>query len=258
MAQKSNKKRLEAREKSDRNMNRAIVLLIGGLIAEWYLLMAYRYYGNGNSKQVDQWFNYFGVMRWIGLAVLLVGLAVAVLHRKKEWKPWAGKLGAILAACGGFFFLSSEGARHVYPTSISVMCVLVPVALVLGIIYLFYQTEFSVQATALAAALFALSLLNRSTTTLVRIFSVLMIVFMALLLVCALRLKKNGGTLTLGGRELRLFPAEMDYRLTLAVPALGIALVAIALAAGTVAFYGIWLLGILAFALAVYYTIKLM
>ena len=42
------------------------------------------------------------------------------------------------------------------------LCVAVPVLLLLGIIYLFYQAEFSVQATELAMALGAVVLLGRS------------------------------------------------------------------------------------------------
>lgn len=258
MAQKSNENRQERKAKSDRNMNRAIVLLIGGLIAEWYLLMADRYYARGGSQQIDRWYRYFGVMRWIGLAVLIAGIVLAVMKKKNGLAGWVGKLGGTLAVAGGFFAFTSEAARHVFPTSVSVMCVLVPAALVLGIIYLFYQAEFSVQATALAAALFVLALLNRSGTSLVKAISVLAVLAIALLFCGTLLLKKNGGVLKAGEKQLRLFPADMDYRLTLGVPALCAVAVIAALLAPAVAFYAIWVFGILTFALAVYYTIRLM
>ena len=258
MAERSNDKQQERRSKSDQNMNRAIALLIGGMIAEWYLLMADRYYVRGGSRRMYEWYRYFGVMRWVGLGLLIVGVVLLVMKNRQGLKNWIGRLGAGIAAAGGFLALSSEGARHVYPTSVSVMCVLVPVVLVLGIIYLFYQAEFSVQATALAAGLFALALLNRSGTTLVRAVSVLVMIFIALLIAGTVLLKKNGGTLKLGQKPMRLFPVNMDYRLTFGVPALCIVAVLAALLAPSVAFYAIWVLGALAFALAVYYTVKLM
>lgn len=255
MAQRSNDKRIERKEKSDRNMNRAVILLIAGLIAEWYLLMADRYYARGNVTQMLGWYDYFGVMRWIGLAVLAVGVVLLAMREKKSWFSW---LGGTLAFVGGFFAVTSEAMRHVYPTSVTVLCVFVPVVLILGIVYLFYQAEFSVQATALAMALFALALLSRSGSKLVKICAVLAILATAALLLCTLMLKKNGGVLRVKDKNVRLFPTDQDYRLTLGVLALCIALVLLAIFAPAIAFYATWVFAIITFVLAVYYTIKLM
>jgi len=255
MATNPNEKRAERQRKSDRNMNRAVILLTAGLVAEWYLLMADRYYARGEVKQVVAWYDYFGVMRWIGLAVLIAGI---VLLARRAKKSWFEPVGAALAGVGGFFAFTSEAMRHVYPTSVTVMCVFIPVVLILCIVYLFYQAEFSVQATALAMALFALVLLSRSGTGVVKFCAVIAILGVLALLACTLVLKKNGGVLKTGKTSLRVFPANTDYRLTLGVLALCLVLVAVALAAATTAFYATWVLAVLAFALAVYYTIKLM
>ncbi|MBE7003869.1 MAG: hypothetical protein E7425_06240 [Ruminococcaceae bacterium] len=255
MAQNSNEKRMERREKSDRNMNRAVVLLITGLVAEWYLLMADRYYARGTVTQMLGWYDYFGVMRWAALGVFAVGVALLMMRAQKRWTKW---LGGALAVVGAFLSFTSFAMRHYFPTSVTVLCVLVPVLLILGIIYLFYQTEFSMQATALAMALFALVLLSRSGTTMVKVCAVLAILGCAALLAVTLSLKKNGGKLVLKGRDLRLFPASMDYRVTLCVLAACIVLVVLAFAVPAVAFYATWVLAVGAFVLAVYYTIKLM
>lgn len=255
MAQRSNDKRIERREKSDRNMNRAVILLIAGLVAEWYLLMADRYYARGNVTQMLGWYDYFGVMRWVGLALLIGGAVLLTMREKKKLPSW---LGGTLAGLGLFFAFTSEAMRHVYPTSVTVLCVFIPVLLILGIIYLFYQAEFSVQATGLAMALFALALLGRSGTKLVRLCAILAVVATALLLAGTLMLKKNGGVLKLKDKKLRLFPADQDYRLTLGVLALCIALVLLAMFVPAVAFYATWGLAVVTFVLAVYYTIKLM
>ena len=255
MAQNTNDKRIARREKSERNMNRAVVLLIGGLVAEWYLLMADRYYARGTISQMLGWYDYLGVMRWVALAILAAGV---VLLTQRARKPWFGKLGGALAAIGAFFAFTSIAMRHYYPTSVTVMCVLVPVLLILGIVYLFYQAEFSVQATALAMALGALVLLGRSGSTAVKACAVLSLLGIAALLACTGMLKKNDGVWKLGDRKLRVFAPKADYRLALAVPALCFVLVLVAMFASAVAFYATWVLAILAFALAVYYTIKLM
>ena len=255
MAQKSNDKRLARREKSERNMNRAVVLLIAGLVAEWYLLMADRYYARGTIKQMLGLYDFLGAMRWIGLPVLVAGIALLALRAKKSWFGW---LGGLLAGVGGFFAFTSFAMRHYYPTSVTAMCVLVPVLLILGIVYLFYQAEFSVQATALAMALGALVLLGRSGSGAVKVCAVLALIGIAALFVCARQLKKNGGVFERGDKKLRVFTVNADYRLTLGVPALCFVLVLAALFAPVVAFYATWALAIVAFVLAVYYTIQLM
>lgn len=255
MAQKSNDKRIARREKSERNMNRAVVLLIAGLVAEWYLLMADRYYARGTVTQMLGWYDFFGVMRWIALALLAAGVVLLAMRSRK---PWFTTVGGILAGVGGFFAFTSFAMRHYYPTSVTVLCVMVPVLLILGIVYLFYQVEFSVQATALALALGALVLLGRSGSTAVKTCAVLALIAIAVLFVCGCVLKKNEGVLTLGGRKMRVFSTSADYRLALGVPALCFVLVIAALAVPTIAFYATWALAIVAFMLAVYYTIKLM
>ena len=133
MAQNNNDKRAARREKSDRNMNRAVILLTAGLVAEWYLLMVDRYYARGTISQVVAWYDYLGVMRWVALAALAVGIVLMFLRGQK---PWVAKTGGVLTACGVFFAFSSVVMRHYYPVSVTVLCVAVPVLLLLGIIYL--------------------------------------------------------------------------------------------------------------------------
>lgn len=255
MAQNNNDKRAAHREKSDRNMNRAVILLTAGLVAEWYLLMVDRYYARGTISQVVGWYDFLGVMRWAALAVFAAGVGLLLLRARKAWFMRAG---GILAAVGGFFAFTSFAMRHFYPISVTVMCVLVPVLLILGIVYLFYQAEFSVQATALAMGLGALVLLGRSGTTAVKACAILAILGICALIVCTAVLRRNSGVLTFRGKKQRVFEANTDYRLTLGVPGLCLALVAAALVVPSVAFYATWALGVAAFALAVYYTIKLM
>lgn len=255
MAQNINEKRLARREKSERNMNRAVILLTVGLVAEWYLLMVDRYYARGSISQVVKWFDFLGVVRWVGLAVFAAGVVLLVLRARKKW---FARLGGALAVCGGFFAFTSFAMRLVYPTGVTVMCVLVPVLLVLGVVYLFYQAEFFVQSTALAMGLGAAVLLSRSASAMVKACAILAMLGICLLIALVLLLKKSGGMWKHGDKQTRLFPMSTDYRLTLGVPALCLALAAFSFAVPAAAFYAVWVLAAAAFALAVYYTIKLM
>lgn len=255
MAQRTNDRRTERRTKSETNMNRAVILLIGGLVAEWYLLMADRYYARGTVDQVLSWYNFFGVMRWAALAAAAAGV---VLGKLRGQKPWVSKLGWGLAAVGLFFSLSSFAMRRYYPISVTVLCVLVPVLMILGIIYLFYQAEFSVQATALAMALGALVLLNRSQSASVRLCATAALMGIASLFGATLYFSRKDGAITHKGRVIRVFDARTDFKRVLAVLALCFLMTLMALGAPSVAFFATWGLGIITFVLAVYYTIKLM
>ena len=255
MAQKTNNTRELRREKSERNMNRAVILLTAGLIAEWYLLMVDRYYARGTISQVAHWYKMLGAMRWVALAALAVGVVLMFLRGQQ---PWVRKTGGVLTGCGVFFAFTSVAMRHYYPVGVTVLCVMVPVLLLLGIIYLFYQAEFSVQATELAMALGAVVLLGRSGSAAVKVCAALAICGITALLICTVMVRKNGGTIKLSGETLQVFGPKTDYRLTLGVPVLCLAAAAAAYAASTAAFYATWVLAIVAFVLAVYYTIKLM
>ncbi len=255
MAQNKNEKLTARRRNSDRSMRYAVTLLTVGLLAEWYLLLADRFYARGKLDQVVGWYDYLGVMRWVGLAALVVGI---VLFMQRARQPKLKLPGLALACCGAFFAFTSVCMRHFYPVSVTVMCVLVPVLLVLGIVYLFYQTEFLVEAAALAMGLGALVLLGRSGTMAVKACALLALAGIAVLIVCTLLAKKNSGALRLGKASLPLFGVKTDYRLALGIPALCFVLVLAALLAPAVAFYATWTLGVLTFVLAVYYTIKLM
>ena len=255
MAQKKNTSRETRREKSERNMNRAVLLLTAGLVAEWYLLMVDRYYARGTISQVTHWYQMLGVLRWVALAALAIGIVLMFLRGQK---PWVAKTGGVLTACGAFLAFTSVAMRHYYPVSVTVLCVAVPVLLLLGIIYLFYQAEFSVQATELAMALGAAVLLGRSGSAAVKLCAALAICGITALLICTAMVRKNGGVIRLNGETLQVFGPKTDYRLTLGVPVLCLAAAAAAFAAPTAAFYATWALAIVAFVLAVYYTIKLM
>lgn len=255
MAKKPNDKRAERKARSERNMNLAVALLAIGFVAEFYLLILQNYFVKGTVARVVAIASYLEKMVWVGFAAAAAGLVLLALRGKRARLR---KLGGWLLGCGVFFALSSLLMRYIYPAGTTAMCVLVPVLMILGIICLLYPAEFSVQAAALAMAIAALALLSRSSSPRVKLCAALALAGIALLFAFTLAVRKNKGVLGAGGRNLRVFAASANYRLILAVLAVCFAFVLAAFFAGGAAYYGVWVLAVAAFALAVYYTIKLM
>jgi len=260
MAKKPNAKRAARIEKNNRNMNRATAWVTAGFFAEIYLLILSRFFVDGTVPQVVAASEYLEVVRWVGLAILAVG-AVLLLSRKQT--GFLTKLGVLLLAVGLFLAVSSFLMLSIYPQGTRAMCVAVPVAVLLGIVFLLYPHEFSVQALGLAASLGALFLLNKGLAkpgwrTLLLIAAVLVLLLLAALALCSHMVRGNGGVLALGQRKFRLYGERTNYTLLYGVLAVCFAAVLLGMFVSGAAFYGMWTLAVLTFALAVYYTIKVM
>lgn len=150
----------------------------------------------------------------------------------------------------------------IYPQGTTVMCVLVPVAMLLGIVFLLYPREFSLQALALTAAMMAMYLIHRGGGSdtwrgLVIGCSVFAALVIAALAVAVSKAGKNGGKLEKLG-DLRIVSVDGNYKLIYAVLAVCVAAIVIALFATSIAYYGLWILAVGTFLLAVYYTVKMM
>ena len=153
-----NDKRAERMAKSDRNVNRAMILLTVGLVAEFYLLMVNNYFVTGAVGQVLTMMSVLKVLGIVGAAAFGAGLVMWIM--RKKWTRFAPAAPWLL--CAGFFFaMSSELMLRIYPQGTKAMCVLVPVAMLLGIVFLLYPREFSLQALALTAAMMAMYLIHR-------------------------------------------------------------------------------------------------
>ena len=259
MAKKPNPQRKARAAQKDQRMNRATALVSVGFLAEIYFLLFYRLFANGSIDQVVACAEYLEVMRFLGLAIALAGGVLLFLRKKKE--PLFARLGAALLACGLILSLSSFLMLAVFPGGTTAMCVFIPVATILGIVGLLYPAEFFVEAIALSGSIAALYLLGRgldkpSWSTLVRVLAVLAILVLAACAFVSFRLQKQGGALRAGGKK--LLADSANYRLFYAVLALCAAAILIGLFAAGAAFYGIWALAVALFALAVYYTVKMM
>ena len=254
-----NDKRAERMAKSDRNVNRAMILLTVGLVAEFYLLMVNNYFVKGAVGQVLVMMSVLKVLGIAGAAAFGAGLVLWIM--RKKWTRFAPAAPWLL--CAGFFFaMSSELMLKIYPQGTKAMCVLVPVAMLLGIVFLLYPREFSLQALALTAAMMAMYLIHRGGGSdtwhgLVVGCSVFAALVIAALAVAVSKAGKNDGKLEKLG-DLRIVSVDGNYKLIYAVLAVCVAAIVIALFATGIAYYGLWVLAVGTFLLAVYYTIKMM
>lgn len=254
-----NNKHTERMAKSDRNVNRAMILLMVGLIAEFYLLMVNNYFVKGAVGQVLTMMTVLKVLGIAGAALFGAGLVLWLM--RKKWTRFAPAAPWLLSI-GFFFAVSSQLMLKIYPQGTTVMCVLVPVAMLLGIVFLLYPREFSLQALALTAAMMAMYLIHRGGGSdtwrgLVIGCSVFAALVITALAVAVSKAGKNGGKLEKLG-DLRIVSVDGNYKLIYAVLAVCVAAIVIALFATGIAYYGLWILAVGTFLLAVYYTVKMM
>lgn len=254
-----NNKRAERMAKSDRNVNRAMILLVVGLVAEFYLLMVNNYFVKGAVGQVLTMMTVLKVLGIVGAAAFGAGLVLWIMRGK--WTRFAPAAPWLL--CVGFFFaMSSQLMLKIYPQGTTAMCVLVPVAMLLGIVFLLYPREFSLQALALTAAMMAMYLIHRGGGS--DTWHGLVVgcsVFAALVIAAPCRCRFQGGQERRQARKARR-PSHRVGRRQLQAHLRSARRVCrghrVALFATGIAYYGLWVLAVGTFLLAVYYTIKMM
>lgn len=254
----NSQKRADRERQDNRTLNRVYYVFLLGLAAECYLFMVYRGFVNAAVGTTLTWYSILRVLQWVGLAALAVGVVVGI------WKKREKKIRTIMSWVGGvgaFFFLSSWIMIHFFSNGLGVtaMCVLVPILAVLALIYLLYQHECAVSTVLLGGAVFSVWLRGASAqsehwSVPVIIGCVLVVILLAVAGWLVNMAKKNEGKLW----GLRVFSPECDYRIMFAV--VGLAAVGVLLAAilPAIAYYLMWVLGVLLFAELVYYTTKLM
>lgn len=251
-------KRADREKQESQALHRVFNVFLLGLAAECYLLLVYRGYAMGTIDSLLIWHQILTWGMYLGLVMLAAGIAVGIVKRKdrrlRNIMAWVAGGGLFLALSGWvvtFFFDNSRG--------ITAMCVLVPIAVVLALVYLLFQPECFLCTLTVSCAMFAVWARGASADS--AAFSTVVIggcVLGALLLAGAAyltsRAQKDGGKLW----GLRVFTPECDYRVVYGVLAVALACVALAAAVSSTAYYLLWVLGILLFAELVYHTTKLM
>ena len=262
MAKQSSRseKRAQKLQQEQEALNRVFRLFLVGILAECYLLVMYNKFIKGTVEEVVSSSYVVSALGYIGVALVVLGLVLAlVFHRSR---PLLGKVSAIAAGVGGFFAVSSALMYWIYPAGSIFLLVLVPILTVLGLVYNLYQREFFLTAVILSGSIFTLWLCRKGLGTInwnTKVTVGAVLVLLGLLAVAYLTrlVQKNKGK-WLGKSGARLFTAACPYGLLYATYGLCFVTIALALVLAASTYYTIWVLGIALFALAVYYTSKLM
>ncbi len=230
-------------------LNGAMIFFLAGCVAEMYLFLIRRYYINGNVEQNLLWDDYLKNLVWVGLAVLAVGAVLSVLWNKVKGRR---VIGWSVAGAGAFLAGASTLIRMYYIPAVTLLSVVVPVAMVLSILWAMYDRECSISLTVLSGSIIVMWICRRLANHLVlgtpmRVCAVL---FLAALALLAWMTKKE----KLGF----LLPSNADPFPIYLACGLSAAGVAVALVSASAAYYAMGCMAIVVFALAVYYTVKLL
>ena len=233
--------------KRDEPMTGAMKFFLAGCVAELYLLIIRRFYVKSPDIVKILWYDrYLWVLLGVGAAILVAGVVGGLLLRgdkKKRTIAWC-------VAAAGAFLGGAAGLIRWNASTLTLLTVVVPVVMVLGVLWNLYDRECALSLTILGASLIALWICRKQMYsvylgTYVKIFAV---VYILVLIAVAL--------LTKQGKLKKLLPASADP-LPVYV-ACGLSAVAMlgTLFSSIVAYYAMWALAIVVFGLAVYYTVK--
>lgn len=226
-------------------MGAATTVFLAGCFAELYLLMIRRFYVNGNLDQVLTWYAALPYLVGVGAVILAAG-AVMALKWKQDKKRWPY---AVWTAGIGAFLMVSTALVRWNMSSVTLLTVLVPVVMLLGLVWLLYDRECALTLTILASALIMLWLCRRlgNSLTLGVALKLLGLGYI-LVLVGIVALVKQGKFpfLRVGDDTMPVYVGA----------GLSIVTVAVALFSVSLAYYAMWGLAAVVFALAVYYTVK--
>ena len=233
--------------KRDEPMTGAMKFFLAGCVAELYLLIVRRFYANGVAVQQIAWYDhYLFYLMGAGAVLLAIGGVCAVLWKsdKKKFVPALS-----LAAAGAFLGLSAFLIRWNMST-LTLFTVVVPVVMLLGILWSLYDRECALALTILGATLVLLWICRRAGASQYYGMYVKAVSVIYLLAAAAVALLVKQGKLR------KLLPANADPLPVYVACGLSVVAIAAALVSTTVAYYVMWVLAIVVFALAVYYTVK--
>ena len=250
-------KRAEREQAENQALNRVFAVFLIGLAIECYLFILYRAVTGSPISMV----RCYRALEWVtrvGFIVFAVGAVAGYLKRNdrklRTAMIWVGATGLFLGVSGWFMHYFSNDHQ-----GIITLCILVPVAAVLALIFLLYQRECFWTSLVMCCALFTVWMLGdatRSRTWHMRIVygAVLGAVLVAVAAYLVRKAQVGNGKLW----KFRVCSLECDYRVVYAILAVAFVCVLLGAAMYTICYYLMWVLGITLFAELVYYTSKLM
>ena len=235
--------------KRNEPMHNALKFFLAGCVAEIYLLVIRRFYVNGTANELLACDAALPYLMAAGAAVAVIGLVLGIVWRQQTKRRW---IGWSVFAAGVFLGGSAWMIRTFYDSALTFLCVVVPVVMLLGILWNLYDRECSWSLTILGASLIALWVCRRVLDsiflgTYVRIAAVVYIVVLIVAAFLTNKADKNGGKLG----NLQVLTAGADPMPIYAACGLSVVALAIALFSSTIAYYAMWALAIVVFALAV-------
>ena len=228
-------------------MSSAMKFFLAGCVAELYLLLIYRFYINADSDlQRIAWYDsYLWILLGVGAAVLVVGAVCAYLWRAGKKRNWG-----LLIAAAGLYMGAVAGLVRWNMSAMTLLMVVVPVVMLLGVLWNLYDRECALALTILGATLIALWVFRRafSSTTVGLYVKIALAVYLVLLIVLLVQVARK--------KLPKLLPVQTDPLPVYVAGGLSLASMAIALVSSAAAYYAMWALANIAFGLAVYYTVK--
>ena len=235
-------------------MTGAMKFFLAGLVAELYLLIIRRFYVNGTAVQMLAWYDYLFYFSIAGLVLLIAGAAWAFMKRSDKKQRSVGRWVAI---GGAFLALASFLIWKLNAPAVTLLSVAVAVAMLLGILWSLYDRECAYALTILGISLVVLWACRRAAGSMymgstAAIAAIAYVVVLIVVIFLVRKAVKKGGMLG----KYQLLPAKADAKTIYMACGLSAAAVATTLISVTVAYYAIWVLALVVFALAVYYTVK--
>ena len=245
MSKNPNKRTKPARR--DEPMNGAMKFFLAGCVAELYLLLIRRFYVNADSdlQRITWYDSYLWVLVGVGAAVLVAGVVYAFLWRGNP----KFRIGCLVIGAG-FYISAVAGLVRWNMSFMTLLMVVVPVVMLLGILWSLYDRECALSLIILGVTLIALWVCRRALSSVVvglyvKIAAMIYLALLVILLVQVARKKLD-----------KLLPAKADPLPVYVACGLSLAAMVIVLFSSTAAYYVMWALAIIVFGLAVYYTVK--
>ena len=257
--QPNNSKRLEKQRQEQKALTKVYNIFLLGIAAECYLLLMYNRYVNGTVEQMLTMATIFTWLGYLGAAAFVGGLIMSLI---KKLSPLARRIGHWMLGCGAFFAITSTILYNIYPDGTVFLCVLVPILTVLGLVYYLFQREFFLTTVIMSGSIFTLWVCRKGLgtpnwNTKVTLGAAVVLIGLAALAFVTRQVEKKDGR-WIGAPNVRIFAPSCPYKMLYLTYLVCFVAIALAFVLVTTTDYTMWLLGILLFVQAVYYTTKLM
>lgn len=249
------KNAVEGIKENNAPLNGALKFFVGGCLAEVYLLMARKYYVNGDVNQMLAWDAALPMLMGAGAAVLVLGALLAFVWRKQT--GWRRTLAWSVVCVGLFFSAGSWLIRAVYPTGITLLSIAAAAGTLLGVFWCLYARDCFFAMTVLGSGLLAAWVCRHGVPSSAWRMYVIAgaVVYVALLAAAAAAFRRaERGDGTVGA--LRVLPRGADATVLLVSCGLSAAAAVVSIFSTVAAYYAMWALGLVIFILAVFYTVK--